>query len=781
QRGTGLGQKTACYECEVQGHFKRECPKLKNNNNHGEQGGRNNDPARVKGTDLASYTQRFQELALLCERMFSEEADKIEKYVRGLPDMILASKPKTMQEAIEIATELMDKKIRTFVERETVSKRKFENKSRNTQNQQRQHSNKRQNTGRVYTAASGEKKQYGGSKPLCAKCNYHHDGSCTPKCHNCNKIGHLVRDYRNTANINNANNQRGTGSGQKSGCHECGVQGHFRRECPKLKNNNNHGNHGGRNNAPARVYAVGHVGTDPDANVVTGRAGTDPDANVVTGTFLLNNRYASILFDTGADRSFVSTTFSTQINTTPSTLDHCYDVEFAYERIIRLNTILRSCTINLLNHPFNIDLMPVELDLPGLPPIRPVEFQIDLVPGAAPVARAPYRLAPSEMKELAEQLKELSDKGFIRPSSSPWGALVQFVKKKDGSFRMCIDYWELNKLTVMPFGLTNTSAVFMDLMNRVCKPYLDKFVIVFIDDILIYSKDEKEHEEHLKAILKLLKKEELYAKFSKCEFWIPKIQFLRHVIDSQGKANVVADALSRKEREPPLRVRALVMTIGLDLPRQILNAQTEARKPENVKKEDVGGMLVENSRDLEKVRTEKLKPRTDGTLCLNGRSWLPCYGDLRTVIMHESHKSKYSIHSGSDKMYQDMKKLYWWPNMKADTATYVSKCLTCAKVKAEHQKPSGVLVQPKMPEWKWDNITMDFVTKLPKSSQSYDTIWVIVDRLTKSAIFTPIRETDPMDKHARKYLKEVVTRHGIPVSIISDHDPRFASNFWRSL
>ncbi|GKF28453.1 putative reverse transcriptase domain-containing protein [Tanacetum coccineum] len=157
-----------------------------------------------------------------------------------------------------------------------------------------------------------------------------------------------------------------------------------------------------------------------------------------------------------------------------------------------------------------------------------------------------------------------------------------------------------------------------------------------------------------------------------------------------GKANVVADALSRKERIKPLRVRALVMTIGLDLPKQILEAQTESRKLENLEAEDVVGMLVESSRESENPRKEKLEPRADRTLCLNNRSLLPCYGDLRTLIMHESHKSKYSVHPGFNKMYQDMKKLYWWPNMKADIATYVSKCLTCLKVKVEHQKPSGL-------------------------------------------------------------------------------------------
>ncbi|GJV63568.1 putative reverse transcriptase domain-containing protein [Tanacetum coccineum] len=221
-----------------------------------------------------------------------------------------------------------------------------------------------------------------------------------------------------------------------------------------------------------------------------------------------------------------------------------------------------------------------------------------------------------------------------------------------------------------------------------------------------------------------------------------------------GKANVVADALSRKEREPPLRVRALVMTISLDLPKQILNAQTEARKPENIKSEDVGGMLIENAKFPEAIREQKLEPRADGTLCLNGRSWLPCYGDLRTVIMHESHKSKYSIHPGSEKMYQDVKKLYWWPNMKADIATYVSKCLTCAKVKAEHQRPSGLLVQPttKTQNRSGTSSLWMFVMKLPKKFSSYDTNLVIIDdSLVLLRIFTPMRETDPLDDTPELY------------------------------
>ncbi|GKA47179.1 putative reverse transcriptase domain-containing protein [Tanacetum coccineum] len=263
-------------------------------------------------------------------------------------------------------------------------------------------------------------------------------------------------------NTNVVNAQKGNRAAPKgNGCFECGAPRHFKRDCPRLKNKN-----GGNENAQGWVYAVGN--TKKNGN----RSG-NPNSNVVTGMFLLNNRYASILYETGFDRGFISTAFSYLIDIVPTPLDNSYEVELADEKIVRIDTILRGCTLNFLSHLFNIDLMLVELgsfdviigsrvyvkrmpdfpevfpeDLPSLPPTRPVVFQIDLIPGAAPVARAPYRLASSEMKELSDQLQELSDKGFIRPSSSPWGAPILLVKKKDGSFRMCIDYRELNKLTV---------------------------------------------------------------------------------------------------------------------------------------------------------------------------------------------------------------------------------------------------------------------------------------------------------------------------------------------
>ncbi|GJW34425.1 putative reverse transcriptase domain-containing protein [Tanacetum coccineum] len=429
-------------------------------------------------------------------------------------------------------------------------------------------------------------------------------------------------------------------------------------------------------------------------------------------------------------------------------------------------------------------------DLPRLPPPRQVEFRIELVLGAAPIARAPYRLAPSEMKELSDQLKkllvrvlenrsairlslashkEVEEGGYFRIHSAipnitrSFGHIMELFQTRYGHY----------EFYVMSFGLTNAHAVFMDLMNRVCKPYLDKFVIVFIDDILIYSKSKEEHEEHLKIILGLLKKEQLYAKFSKCDFWLDSVAPILALPEGTKDFVVYCDASIKgfgavlMQRE---KVIALVMTVYPDLSKRILRAQNEAMKEEMVKSENLGRQI----KPIFEICFDEIR-------YFNKRIWLPLFGGLRDLIMHELHKSKYSIHPGSDKMYQDLKKLYWWPNMKADIATYVSKCLTCAKVKAEHQKPSGLLQQPEIPEWKWQKITMDFVTGLPRTSSGYDSIWVIVDRLTNLAHFMLMKKTDIMEKLTQLYLKEIVCRHGVPVSIISDRDIQFASGFWRSL
>ncbi|GJT28892.1 putative reverse transcriptase domain-containing protein [Tanacetum coccineum] len=420
----------------------------------------------------------------------------------------------------------------------------------------------------------------------------------------------------------------------------CGEKGHLRNKCPKRANQQNEG-------ARTRAYVMGTE--NPQQN-----------PNVVTSTFLLNDHYASILFNSGVERSFVSTAFAPFIDIALAALDTSYEVELSDGKIDLLPTRLGSfdvivgmdwlsyhravivCYEKIVRIPLSNDeileiqgerpkkdlkslscikadekkLVDISIvcdfpeifpdDFSGLPPVCEIEFRIDLIPGALPVVKSPYRLAPFEMLELSNQLRELQEKGFIRPSHSLWGAHALFVKKKDGALRICACYFSKIDLrsgyhqlrvreedipktafrtryghfefTVMPFGLTNAPSIFMDLMNRVCKPYLDKFVIVFIDDIVIYSKSEEEHEVHLKTILELLKKEKLYAKFSKCEFWLQKVQFLGHVVNKDGKANVVADALSMKERLKLRQVRAMSMTAQSVLKTKILEAQREANK-----------------------------------------------------------------------------------------------------------------------------------------------------------------------------------------------------------
>ncbi|GJY04810.1 putative reverse transcriptase domain-containing protein [Tanacetum coccineum] len=511
---------------------------------------------KVKGTDVVTYSQCFQELALTCDQMFPEEIDQVEKYVGGLPDTIhgsvMTNKPKSCgsRHAIEFATELMDKKINTWAERQADNKRKSDDTTRNNQNQQ---SNKRQNIGRAYATGNGDKRPYRGPRPLCYKCNYHQD-----------------------------------------------VPWHFKRDYPKLKNNNNQGNQVRNAKAQAKVYAVGNTGANPDS------------------TFLLNNQYTSILFDTSADRSFVSTAFISRIVIIPTALNHDYNVELADGRIVGLNTIIRGCTLNFLNHPFNIDLMPIELG------------SFDVIIGMDWLAKYHAVIV------CAEKIVRI-----------PFGDEILID----------LDMVTIN-FQVLPFGL---------LMHRhVHGPYE------------LVTKELK----NTRHILELLKRKNCTPTFSSVEFWISRVQFLGHVMTVEliGSINKQAAFQTVKQKlcsAPILALPegsedfvaycdALKKGLGAVLMQEkkelnmrqhrwlelLSDYDCEIRyqpgKPENIKKEDVGGMLVENSKDPEKLRTEKLEPRADGTLCLNGRSWLPCYGDLRTVIMHEFSKSKYSIHPGSD-------------------------------------------------------------------------------------------------------------------------------------
>nr|GEU35719.1 hypothetical protein [Tanacetum cinerariifolium] len=466
---------------------------------------------KVKGNDVPTYTERFQELTLICTKFVANETKKSDKYISGLRDKIYgsvkSSKPKMLDETIELANDFMDQKLRTYAESHT-----------NNHGHQQQPA-KRQNVAKVYNMGSGEKNPYGGNLPKCTKCHFHHNGLCTQKCHKCNKIGHFARDYKSSGNTNVANTQRVNRAIPKGNdCFECGALGHFKRDCLKLKNKDV-----GNVNAQGWVYAVRNAAKK-------GNASRDPDSNVITGTFLLKNRYASILFDTGADRSFISTAFIFLIDIVPTPLGNSYDVELADGKIVGNWVVLtynRHGLVKKVSRRNLVDERDSRLTIIScLKNSRVyVERMLDLFGTdirqergrqvgrkategrAAPVARVPYRLAPSKMKELSEQLQKLSDNGFIRPSYSPWGAAFLFVKKKDGSFRRT--RYRHYKFQLMTFGLTNAPVVFMDLMNRVCKPYLDKFVIVFIDDILIYSKNEKEDEEHLKTILGLLKEEKL--------------------------------------------------------------------------------------------------------------------------------------------------------------------------------------------------------------------------------------------------------------------------------
>nr|GEV84474.1 putative reverse transcriptase domain-containing protein [Tanacetum cinerariifolium] len=480
----------------------------------------------------------------------ANETEKIDKYISGLPDNIYgsvkASKPKTVDETIKLANDLMDQKLCTYVERETDNKRKADDSSRNKHGYQ-QHPSKRQNVTKVHAVRNAEKK--------------------------------------------------------------------------------------------------GNASRDLDSNVVMDLLPVELGSfDVIIGMDWLRRYHVMIVCDEklvripyGNETLIFYGNESNNWRESRLTIISCSKAQeymakgcqIFLAQISAKKEEDKSEGKQLKDVPIVQEFPEVFLeDLSGLPPARPVEFQIDLILGAAPVARAPYRLAPAPILALPEGSED-----FVVYCDASHKGLGVVLMQREKIWR---HYLYGTKCTMYTDHKSPQHILDQKKLNMRQHRWLE-----LLSD---YDCDIRYHPE---------------------------------------KANVVADALS---------------------------PQIEALKPENLEDEDVGGMI---KKDIPK---EKLEPRANGTLCLNGRSWLPYYSDLRSVIMHESHKSKYSIHPGSKKMYQDMKKLYWWPNMKADIATCVSKCLTCARVKAEHQRKSRLLVQPAIPEWKWDNIMMDFITKLPKSS-----------------------------------------------------------------
>nr|GEW81968.1 hypothetical protein [Tanacetum cinerariifolium] len=759
-----------------------------------------NSHKRTIGVD-AAYAMKWAGLMkLMTEVMVRDEEDRVERFIGGLPDNIqgnvIAANPARLQDAIRIANQLMDKKLQGYAARSVENKRRMESNPRDNHGQQP--SFKRQNTtgqnvARAYTAGNNERKGYVGSLPYCNKCKLHHEGLCTIRCRNCKKG--IV-------------------------CYECGRPGHFWKDCLKLRNQNRGnqtrnktGNKAGGNEVTAKAYAIGG-------------GGTNPDSNVVTGMFLLNNCYASMLFDSGADRSFVSTTLSAFIDVAPSTLDTSYAVELADGRMSETNIVLRGCTLGLLGHPFNIDLMPVEFGsfdvIIGMDWLAKYHA---LIVCDEMVVHIPYGdevylgQVTSKKAEDKPEEKRLEDVPIVRefpeflPEDLPGlpparqGAPVLFVKKKDGSFRMCIDYRELNKLTVknryplprtddlfdqlqgsrvyskidlrsgyhqlrvreedipktacrtryghyefqvMPFGLTNAPAVFMDLMNRVCKQYLDRFVIMSIDDILIYAKNRKEHEGHFKLILELLKEEELYAKFSKCEFWLSKVQFLGHVIDSKGIHVDPAKIKAIKDWESPKTPTEIRQFLGLagyyrrfikgfsKIARPVTKlTQTSVKFDWGEKAEDAFQLLKQKlcsapilalhegsenfvvheknytTHDLELgavvFALKMYRHYLYGTKCvvftdhkslqhildqkelkMRQRHWLELLSDydwlnLPKQILNAQSEARKEENFINEDLHGMINKL------EPQIATYVSKCLTCAKAKIEYQKPSGLL------------------------------------------------------------------------------------------
>ncbi|GKB70583.1 putative reverse transcriptase domain-containing protein, partial [Tanacetum coccineum] len=497
--------------------------------------------------------------------------------------MVAATEPSTIQKALQIAGTLTDEALRNGSIKKNPEKRG--NRGEPSKDRNGREDNKRTRPGNDFaTTTNPVRGGYTGTTPKCTACGYHHlpETPCR-SCFNCNRPGHFARDCRvvprNVNPINTRNPVART-------CYECGSTDHIKSACPRL----NQAQRPGGNQQNQVVAVNGGQGRGNQENQARGRAfmlGAEEarqDPNIVTGTFTLNNHYATTLFDSGADYSFVSTTFIPLLDIEPSDLGFSYEIEIASGQLVEIDKVIRGCKLEIEGHMFDINLIPfgsgsfdviIGMDwlsdhkaeiichekVVRIPLLDGRDHGSERFSRATPVAKSPYRLAPSELEELSGQLKELQDKGFIRPSSSPWGVPVLFVKKKDGSFRMCIDYRELNKLTIknrypLPriddlFDQLQGSQYFSkidlrsgyhqlrvhenDIPKTAFRTRYGNFEFTVMSFILTNAPATRgEHGEHLGLVLELLKKERLYAKFSKCEFWLREVRFLGHVINDDG-------------------------------------------------------------------------------------------------------------------------------------------------------------------------------------------------------------------------------------------------------
>nr|GEW54001.1 retrotransposon protein, putative, Ty3-gypsy subclass [Tanacetum cinerariifolium] len=586
--------------------------------------------------------------------------------------------------------------------------------------------NKRTRMGNSFaTTANPVRGSYTGTTPKCTTCSYHHPPE-TP-CHsyfNYKLFGHFAKDCRvvpRSVNPTNARNpaQRPGGDQQNQVVAVNGGQGR--------------GNQG--NQARARAFMLGAE----EARL---------DLNIVTGTFTLNDHYATTLFDSGADYIFVSTTFLPILDIKSSNLGFSYEIKIASGQLVEINKVIRGCKLEIEGHMFNINLIPFGSEsfdlIIGMDWLSDHKAEINC---HEKVVRIPL-LDGKVLRALEEKPKEKMSQ-FISVKAKEKEREEIVVVRDFPELRVHVDdipkttfktrYGHF-EFTVMPFGLTNTPTVFMDLMKRVCRPYIDKFVIVFVDDILIYFRTREEHEMHLGLVLELLKKEKLYAKFSKREFWLQEVQFLRHVINGDGihvdRSKIKAVKNWEAPRTPSegeeqenafqtlkdklCNAHVLALLDGLE--DFVVYCDASGLR--------LGCVLMQRNKEasvesagMQRGIDKMIKLRNDSVLYYLDQIWIPLKGDVRTLIMDEAYKSKYSVHPRVNKMYYELRDRYWWLGMKKDIAMYVSKCLTCLKVKAEHQRPSGLLQQPEILEWKWEGIAMDFITKLPKTSSGHDTIW----------------------------------------------------------